>query len=268
METLKLIIEEHISFKSQLIKLAKSDLVKTYRGAALGWWWAVIKPMMTVFVFWFAFTVGLRSGKPINGYPYFLWLISGFLPWFYMSDMITQGAGSIRKYSYLVTKMKFPISIIPTYVSLSKLFVHWVLLAVTVTIFAIFGFKPDIYYLQIPIYMLMMFVFFTVWGLFSGMLSSLSKDFMNLVRSTTHAIFWLSGVIYDIERIKNPTIRFLYNFNPITVIARGYRNIFIYKQWFFEDRTALMGFSVTLLVLLFLALWSFKSLRKDIPDVL
>lgn len=100
------------------------------------------------------------------------------------------------------------------------------------------------------------------------MLSSLSKDFMNLVRSTTNAIFWLSGVIYDIERIKNPTIRFLYNFNPITVIARGYRNIFIYKQWFFEDRTALMGFSVTLLALLFLALWSFKSLRKDIPDVL
>lgn len=60
------IIKDHITYKQQILKLAKADLVKTYRGAALGWAWAIIKPAVTIFVYWFAFTVGLRAGKDVN----------------------------------------------------------------------------------------------------------------------------------------------------------------------------------------------------------
>ena len=53
------ILKEHWQYRQQLIKLAKADLVKTYRGAALGWSWAIIKPVVTIFVYWFAFEIGL-----------------------------------------------------------------------------------------------------------------------------------------------------------------------------------------------------------------
>lgn len=268
METIRLIIDEHKSYKKQLFKLAKSDLLKTYRGAALGWAWAVIKPMITLFVFWFAFTVGLRAGKPVEGYPYFLWLVAGFLPWFYMQELITGGAGCIRQYKHLVTKMRFPISIIPTYYNISHLYVHFALLAITIGLFMCFGYMPDIYYLQIPFYMLLMFMFFTVWALFAGMLSALSRDFQNLVRAFSTAVFWMSGIIYNVNKIANPAVRLLLKFNPVTVIANGYRYSFIYKQWFFEDKQELLCYFITLLVFTSLALWAFKKLRKDIPDVM
>ena len=267
-ESLKLIISEHISFRKQILKLAKSDLIRTYRGAALGWSWALIKPVITLFVFWFAFVVGLRSGKDVDGYPYFLWLEAGFLPWFYMQELITGGAGCIRGYSHLVTKMKFPISVIPTYFNISHLYIHWLLLAITVVLFAVFGFKPDIYLLQIPVYMFMMFLFFTVWSLFSGLMSALSKDVQNLVKSFSTAIFWMSGIIYKVDEIHNRKVRLLLKFNPVTVIANGYRKTFIYKKWFFEDKTELACYCITLTFFLILALWSFKRLRKEIPDVL
>lgn len=267
-ETIKLIIEEHKSYKKQIFKLAKSDLVKTYNGAALGWSWAVIKPMVTIFVFWFGFTVGLRSGKPIEGYPYFLWLIAGFLPWFYMQDCINGGASCIRKYKHLVTKMKFPISVIPTYYNISHLYVHFVLLAITIVVFALFGFPPDKYLLQIPIYMAMMFIFFVVWGLLAGVLSCISKDFQNLVVSLSRAIFWMSGIIYNVNNINHKTVILILKFNPVTVIATGYRNTFIYKKWFFEDPTDLICYFTTLIIFSILALLAFKKLRKDIPDVL
>lgn len=109
------ILKDHFQYKQQIFKLAKADLVKTYRGAALGWAWAIIKPAVTIFVYWFAFEIGLRAGNSVNGFPFFLWLISGVIPWFYMSDMITGGTECIRKYSYLVTKMKFPVATIPTF---------------------------------------------------------------------------------------------------------------------------------------------------------
>lgn len=267
-ESLKLIFQEHIGYRKQIIMLAKSDLTKTYRGAALGWAWAVVKPLMTLFVFWFGFTVGLRHGKPVNGYPYFLWLVAGFLPWFYMRDMIQGGAMCIRKYKHLVTKIKFPISIIPTFTSLSNLVVHLLLLVIGIAGFWFMGFRPDIYYLQIPFYMLLMFMFYEIWGIFSGMLSAVSKDFLNLVKSTTQALFWLSGVIYNVDNIKNETVRTVLKFNPITVIASGYRKSFIYKQWFWEDKIELLGYTTTFIVFFLLALWAFKRLRKEIPDVL
>ena len=60
------IIREHIEWKSQIFTLAKSDLIKTYSGAALGWSWAIIKPTVTIFVFWFAFSSGLRDRAGIE----------------------------------------------------------------------------------------------------------------------------------------------------------------------------------------------------------
>ena len=267
-ETLSLIIKEHKTFYKQIFKLAKSDLIKTYRGAALGWAWAVIKPTMTLFVFWFAFSIGLRKGNPIEGYPFFLWLTAGMLPWFFMSELITGGASCIRKYRHLVTKMKFPISVIPTYFTLSHLYVHIALFVITTVLFMCFGYMPDIYYLQIPFYMLLMFFFSVVWSLLTGLLSAISIDFQNLIRSLSTAIFWMSGVLYDVNGIPSHAMRVVLKLNPVTFIATGYRNCFIYKVWFFEKPKDILAFALVFVTFLIMALWAFRKLRKEIADVL
>ena len=167
MNTVREIFYEHKLYGRQILKLAKADLVKTYRGSALGWAWALVKPVITIFVFWFAFSYGLRVGSTVDGYPFFLWLIAGFVPWFYMSSMITGGAGCIRANAHLVTKMHFPASVVPTFVSLSKLFIHLLLVVIMIIIFSASGHLPTIYYLNIPVYIIMMFVWFTIWALFA-----------------------------------------------------------------------------------------------------
>ena len=206
MNTFREIIRDHLRYSRHIFKLAKSDLVRTYRGASLGWAWAVIRPTITILIYYVTFSIGLRHGKPIGEYSYFLWLISGFLPWFYISNTFTGGAGSIRKYSYLVKKVRYPVSTIPAIVSMSNFAVHLFLTAIVIVIFLIGGHTPDIYWLQLPFYALVMFLMFTAWSLFAGMLSVISKDFMQLVKSTTTALFWLSGVMYDVLRVKNAAL--------------------------------------------------------------
>lgn len=261
-------IKDHIQYRQQIFKLAKADLVKTYRGAALGWAWAIIKPAVTIFVYWFAFEVGLRSGKDVNGFPFFLWLITGVVPWFYMSEMLTSGTESIRKYSYLVTKMKFPVSTIPTFVSISKFMVNLALMLIVIIIFVIMGRMPDIYILQLPFYMLLNFIFFTVFSLFSSLLAAMSKDFANLVKSLVTAVFWLSGIIFNINTINIPWLKSLLMINPVTFLVEGYRNCFINQVWFWEQPKRLMYFVIILLVLVILTVWTYRRLRKEIPDVL
>lgn len=268
MKQLIAIIQEHIKYKQQILKLAKADLVKTYRGAALGWSWSIIKPTVTIFVYWFAFSIGLRANKPVNGYDFFLWLIAGIIPWFYMSDMITQGADSLRKYRYLVTKMKFPISTIPTFVSISKMVVHIILMLIVIGIFALFGYMPDIYILQTIFYMILMFLFFTIWGLFSSLIAAMSKDFLNLIKSFVTALFWLSGIMWDADKITIPWLRRFLMLNPVTFLANGYRNCFINKVWFWDQPKRLGYFAISFLIMLILALWAYKKLRKEVADVL
>lgn len=268
MQNLINILKEHIEYRHQILKLAKADLNKTYRGAALGWSWAVIKPTVTIFVYWFAFSIGLRMAKDVGEYPFFLWLLAGVVPWFYMSEMITGGAESIRKYSYLVTKMKFPISTIPTFVNISKFMVHLVLLIIMIIIFVLFGFKPDVYILQLPFYMIVMFAFFNLWGLFASLLAAISKDFLNLVKAFVSAIFWLSGIIWNADTVTIPWLRRFLNLNPVTFIVNGYRNCFINKIWFWEQPKRIGYVAIFLTVMLILSLWSYRKLRKEIPDVL
>lgn len=262
------IIKEHIEYRQQIFKLAKADILKTYRGAALGWSWAIIKPAVTIFVYWFAFTIGLRAGKSVNGFPYFLWLIAGIIPWFYMGDMLSQGTDAIRKYSYLVTKMKFPVSTIPTFFSISKLIINLLLIAIMVLIFAVWGYPPDIYLLQLPFYILCMFLFFTIWGLFSSLLGAISKDFANLVKSFVTAVFWLSGILWNAETITVPWIKKILMINPVTFLVNGFRNCFINKVWFFEQPKRLGYFIIMLILMSLVSLWTYKKLKKEIPDVL
>lgn len=268
MHTFVQIIKDHLQYKQQIFKLAKADLVKTYRGAALGWAWAIIKPAVTIFVYWFAFQIGIRSGKPVEGFPFFLWLISGLIPWFYINDMLVQGTESIRKYSYLVTKMKFPISTIPTFVSISKLMVNIFLIIVMILIFVFMGYPPSIYIIQLPIYILLSFLMFTLFSLFSSLLACMSKDFANLVKSLVTAVFWLSGIVWNVNTIDIPWLKVLLKANPVTYIVEGFRNCFIHKVWIWESPKTLLCFLGILVILIVISVLLYKKLRKEIPDVL
>lgn len=268
MKTLIEIVREHIRWRRQLIKLAKADIVKTYSGAALGWAWAIIKPTVMVLVLWFAFSVGLRVNRDVNGFPYILWILAGMVPWFYMQSMIGGGAGAIIRYKYLVTKMKFPVSTIPTFVGLSKLMVHFFLVGIMVVIYIVLGHIPGIHILQLPIYMLLMVVFFTLWSLFASLLSAMSRDFLNLVKSFVTPVFWLSGIMYDVNNIGVGWIKTVMLFNPVSYFAEGYRNIFIYKVWIWEEGKEFGCFMLMLVIMLILSVWAYKRTLKEIPDIL
>lgn len=268
MELLKEIISDHIHYRQQIWKLALIDLKKTYKGSSLGAFWIIAKPAIRIFVYYFAFAIGLKSDKSIAGYSSFLWLIAGLIPWFYIQAMIPGGAGCLSKHSYLITKIKYPMSTIPTFTSLAQFIIHGILVVITLGIFIIFGYMPDIYCLQLLFFMLLNFIFQTTWSLLAGVLGAMSRDFLNFIKSISIAFFWLSGIIYAANKIKIGWIRDLMLWNPVTILVNGYRNCLIYKQWFWETPIEMRNLIIVYCGMLLLSLWAFRKLRRDIPDVL
>ncbi|MGI6721799.1 MAG: ABC transporter permease [Anaerovoracaceae bacterium] len=264
------IIKEHIEWRGQIKSLAWADLKKTYNGAALGWAWAVIRPAVTIFIYWFAFSSGLRGRAGLEGTSFFLWMLPGIIPWFYMRDMLTTGTGGMRRYKHLVTKMKFPVSTIPTFMSLGQFVVHLFMMAAVIVIFIGSGVHPSIYWLQLPLYMILMVLFWTFWGLFGSVLAAMSKDFLNLVKSFSMALFWLSGIMFSITNIHSHAVVIIMKIIPVTFIAEGYRNCFIemHHGWIWEQPAWLEVYLLEVLIMGLLALWVYKKLKKEMPDVL
>ena len=263
------IIREHISWKKQIGALAIADIRKTYSGAALGWAWAVVKPAVTIFVYWFAFSAGLRKGAGIEGFPFFLWMLAGIIPWFYISEILNRGTGCMRTYKHLITKMKFPVSTIPTFVNISCFVINLGLTAAMLVIYILMGHPPTIYWIQLPLYMAMLFLFCTGWTLFGSVLAGISKDFLNLVKSFTTALFWLSFILFPMTRLgDHPIVLAIIKCNPITFTVEGYRNCLVHGTWFFERPVWLGVYLAELVIMWALGIWAYGKLKKDMPDVL
>ncbi len=266
------ILSENKGFLKQILKLSKSELIKTYKGAALGPAWALIKPIFTIFVYWFAFSIGIRASKTIeyNGITVdnFYFLMVSIIPWFFMSDAILGGAGCYRKNKQFITKMRFPVSSISTYTLLSYLYTHLFLVAIMYIILIIAGFGPSVYNLQFFIYMPLMFIFFWALTFVTAPLSVISKDFLNLLKSIMTALFWFSGILFEPHSISSPILRRVMNAMPITFIANGYRNTFLFNKPFFENRYECFCFGCWMILIMVMGAITYKKLRKTLPDVL
>jgi teichoic acid transport system permease protein len=270
------IFREHKKRGKQIFILAKTDLVKKYKGSVVGPLWAVVKPIFTLFIYWFAFAIGLRGagGVSYNGVEYarFVFMLTGFVPWFFMSDSILGGARSIRKNKQFVVKMSFPVSTIMTFVTISQMYVHFALVVLMyITLFFTQpGFAPSVYNLQFFYYCPLMFLFFLFLTWSTAPMAAFSKDFENFLNSIMQGIFWLSGIVwntYDTSGIPKIIGELMY-YNPVNYFANGYRKAFIYNEWFFENPKETIIFFVELVIIFLLGIYNYKRLRKRLPDVL
>ncbi len=281
-EAVTRIPREHKGFSKQTFMLAKEDLIKTYKGAVLGPLWAVMKPLFQLFVYWFAFTIGFRSADRTEmGVPYFVFLVVGFVPWFFMSDAVSRGSRCIADNRQFVTKVSFPVSVIMTYTTISKFYVHIFLFSLSYIYLLCIGYQPSIYNLQILILAPLMFLFFLALQWSIAPMSAFSKDFSSFIATIMSGLFWLSGVCYDSYMVKSEAIRMVLLCNPMTYFSNAYRKAILCNKWIWEapDYGASMKYALhplwenaifllELAVVIVFGIYNYNRLRKELPDVL
>lgn len=262
------IVSDIWRWRAQICHLAKTDLVKTCRGAALGWAWLFVKPLVYISVFWFALEFGLRAGDNAGDVPYIVWLSCGLVPWFFMSDMINAGSNVYRRYPYLVNKIRFPLPAISAFYVLSKFFVYAASFAVLVAACAVSGVNMGLTMVQVPIISLVMYIFFVFWSMMASPLSALSKDFANLIKTLGTPLFWLSGIIYNVSSLGIGWIQVMLAFNPITFFVEAHRMALVDGQWLWEKPEMLMSFGLVLVITVAAAVACQRHARREVPDVL
>ncbi len=265
--TLASVIKTNVKYAKQTLSMAKIELKKTYSGSTLGMLWALIKPALFVFVYWFGIEIGLRGGKSDDSEPFILWLIAGILPWFFVSDALVQCGQSIRKSRHLVTKSVFPASTIPTITETALFIVHLLLVAIATVIFTVSG-HMSIYFLQIVYCLICLYVLMWVLSMLFSALVVVSRDFEYFLKSATQVLFWLSPILWRIDKIeKYPWLCYIVKLNPISYVIGIYRDAF-FGRLCFLNWVELSCFWIEMLVGALIACFVFKKLEREFADIL
>lgn len=155
---------ELLQNRKLIMNLAKNDFKTKYAGSYLGIVWAFVQPIVTILVYWFVFSVGLKAGN-VSDYPFVLYLVSGIVPWFFFQDALNGGTNALMEYNYLVKKVVFKISVLPIVKMISALFVHAFFVVFSLVLCSLYGYTPSLATLQIFYYSLLHIYVYTGAGI-------------------------------------------------------------------------------------------------------
>lgn len=99
------------------------DLKARYVGSSMGFFWSVIYPIVSLFIYMFVFqrVLGSRWDDKMTSAETALVMLAGILVWSAFAETLSRSAHSMIENSNLIKKVVFPSEILPAYLALSSL---------------------------------------------------------------------------------------------------------------------------------------------------
>lgn len=298
-------VKEIWEHRRKILLMSTVDFKSSFKASVLSWFWVVINPALTIAMYLFAFYAGnindpdsgyvawdpmsisfidhpsliSASGKP-NADLYIEntgWLIAGVMAWSYISAMMSAGAGSIRTYNWMVTKVGTPISVPPAVVCISRsilgvplILVSWIIYMI---IMASTGHNEviiSLHILQLPLIIFLTFAFMLLWSLFISPFASISKDVANLLLILPIFLQWISGAFIPLapDNINNP-LGIIFRINPLNFLLDNIRGSITGACYFWNDGIALVSFVCCFgLLASFAAVVNRKNIKRIVVDLI
>lgn len=259
---------ELIQNRKLVFSLAKNDFKVKYAGSYLGIVWAFVQPIVTILVYWFVFSVGLKAGN-VSEYPFVLYLVSGIIPWLFFQEALNGGTNALIEYSYLVKKVVFKISILPIVKIVSALFVHLFFVAFSMILCWLYGYAPGVYTLQILYYTGCTFLLTLGLVYATSAVVLFFKDLTQIIGIFLQVGVWMTPIMWDLNMLSDHQLLMkAFKLNPMYYIVSGYRDSMLGHVWFWEHFGWTIYFWVVTIVLFGVGTVVFKRLKPHFADVL
>lgn len=217
-------------FRHLVRQLAARELKARYKVSVLGFFWSLLRPLLTIVVLSAVFSLlEFKSDRYIVSYPAFL-LVS-YLPWYFFAGALLEGTLSLLGNSHLIKKVYSPREVYPASVTLANLINFLLALAVLLPVlYLIMGVKPGPSLLHLPLVILTQTAFLLGLCFIASVLNVLYRDTGQIVEFAVFVWFYITPVLYDITQIKAqlPAWGFtLYFANPMAGLIEWYRYVLL-----------------------------------------
>lgn len=187
-----------------LWEMGKLELRERYAGQALGLFWAVLTPLLTIAVYLFIFAFVFKAKMPAAqeamgggwGGSYALYLLSGLIPWLAMQDIMTRSVTVITANASLVKQVVFPLEILP----LKIFYPAGINLCVTLGIFTLYGMLshglPSPFILILPIVIVAQFICAAGIALIFSALGAYLRDMKDIVSVLCFVLIYCMPIFF------------------------------------------------------------------------
>lgn len=238
MSAVKQVLMEQIKYFYLIKRLSLYELKSKNKNNYLGVTWEILNPGIQLLIYWFVFGTLLQRSPVIvdeREVSFVSWLMAAFFLWTFFYQSTIQGSKSIYSRLHILSKMNFPMSIIPSYIIFSQFYVHLSLLLIVIIILQLMGYYITIYFLQLVYFMFAGLCLVFAISLITSTLSTIIRDVHMLLNSVLRMMLYISGVLWPLTMIENysPLLLKIMKLNPLYYVVEGYRSALLGSQWYF-----------------------------------
>jgi lipopolysaccharide transport system permease protein len=208
--------------------MVRRDVLGRYRGSFGGSLWTVINPLLLMLTYYFVFGVVLRSRFP--GDPsksgFVLYFLSGMLPWLAFSEAVGRSPTVLIEHRNFVKKLVFAVETLPANLVVSGLVSEFfaVLLFCGFLLVLRGGVPATILWLPVLLVPQVLFTAGVSW--FLAALGAFVRDLGQFIGFLMTIWFFTTPICYPEDSLP-PPVRVVLSKNPIYVLVRGYRAVFL-----------------------------------------
>lgn len=224
-----------VNYESRVLvsDLIKRDFKVRYLGSAMGSYWNFIHPlaMIAIYTIIFSYIMRIRlGGESTSPFEFTIYLCSGLLPWTAFQEMVLRGSSQFHENANFIKKIAFPKEVIQSITTGSSALTFLISLGFYLLLLLVSGHGLGPSALLIPVLILSQLLFASGLGMTLGVFNVFLRDVQQVMNILFQIWFWLTPIVYDIQRIPELYQKFFY-LNPFYYFSRSYQEILVWKNW-------------------------------------
>lgn len=228
-----------------LAVLVERDLKILYKRSSLGFGWALVTPLVQLFIFSFVFHRALAI--KIDNYPSFVFI--GVLVYGWFQSSLGQSSGMITGSRSLVTQPGFPLTLLP-HVMVGVRFFHFLIaLPILFAMLWSVGIRPGWSWLSLPVLAGVQYLLIVGLSYPLASINVIYRDTQHIVSVALQMMIFVTPVFYSIEKVVPEHARWFY-LNPMVGLLQCWRGVLLNNTW--PDSGILGGLLALGIVLLIL----------------
>ena len=256
-----------LEYRKFIISSIRTEFYSKYKRSKIGMLWMLIHPFMQVLVYALVLSAIMQAkfAGIESQFSYAIYLISGFVGWNLYADVTSRLLTVFIDNGNLIKKVSFPRIIFPM-VIVGVALTNFLLMFISMfIIFAFLGHFSVEYLIWIPLVVIVTLMNAIGIGLFFGVINIFIRDIGQMMAIILHFWFWLTPVIYSVDMLPE-SYQFIIAFNPITGIVMSFQSILAFNTA--PNLDLLIYPSITGVIMMFLAFFTFKKATYEMADVL
>ena len=219
----------------------KSEAKRTYIGVL---WW-IFEPVLFMLIFYFVFAVLFQRGTK----DFVPFLLVGLTAWQWFQSTVMQSSRAITVNRGLIQQVFVPKFVFPTVVILANTTKFLAVFVVLTVFLSIYGISPSLMWINAIPVLATILLFIAGISLLVSSVTPLLPDIRIVLENGLRAVFFLSGIFYDINTLPERYASWL-RWNPIAMLITDLRSVLMQSEaprW--GSVSAIAALSIALIIL-------------------